>query len=220
MTYDPQELPWNEDKWERFMRKSDAQAARYGDLLETLIDHPNRDQIIAREMGWDDEPSSETGTNETVTFDAEPSHDEQPGMDSTADENSDDEDDFRTIPVYQAAFEWGIRVHDVLKEHLEAEEELEPDNPLLEAYSNSLQVAAKIAGGHGIGYDEESICGNIVCCKIALKAANDAVVALAEVRSSGQPNPKRTKELVQQGNRVCELVADRIEELRAQVWWQ
>ena len=43
--------PWNEAKWERFMLASDVRSAKFGELLETLIDDPNCDEIIAREMG-------------------------------------------------------------------------------------------------------------------------------------------------------------------------
>ena len=44
--------PWTEAQWEKMMRESDLKSARFGELLETLIDHPERDKIVAREMGW------------------------------------------------------------------------------------------------------------------------------------------------------------------------
>src|SRR5687767_6541933 len=53
--WDPEgDKPMNEEQWEAFMREGDLRAARFGELLETLIDHPNRDEIVAREMGWDE----------------------------------------------------------------------------------------------------------------------------------------------------------------------
>ena len=45
--------PWDEERWEAFMRESDLRSARYGEILETVMDDPNRDRIIAREMGWE-----------------------------------------------------------------------------------------------------------------------------------------------------------------------
>ena len=50
--FEPDDLPWTEEHWERFMQRSDARSARFGDLLETLRNHPDRDEIVAREMGW------------------------------------------------------------------------------------------------------------------------------------------------------------------------
>ena len=53
--YEPEDdRPWSEEKWEAFMKEGDLRAARFGELLETFIDHPDRDEIVAREMGWDD----------------------------------------------------------------------------------------------------------------------------------------------------------------------
>src|SRR4051794_11779959 len=50
----PEDRPMNEQEGEDFMREGGLRAARYGELLETLIDHPDRDEIVAREMGWDE----------------------------------------------------------------------------------------------------------------------------------------------------------------------
>src|SRR5438128_12641974 len=55
----PQDRPMTEAEWEQMFKESDARAARYGDLLETLIDHPDRDEIIEKEMGWDDDGEEE-----------------------------------------------------------------------------------------------------------------------------------------------------------------
>jgi hypothetical protein len=46
-----EDFPWNEQQWEDFMKRSDVRSARYGELFETLIDHPDLDEIIDKEMG-------------------------------------------------------------------------------------------------------------------------------------------------------------------------
>src|SRR5256885_16728602 len=46
------DAPWSEQRWEQFMRESDLRSARFGEIFETVMDDPNRDRIIAREMGW------------------------------------------------------------------------------------------------------------------------------------------------------------------------
>src|SRR5437763_6565195 len=43
---------WNEYEWERFLQQQDHKTEKYMALLETYLDHPQRDQIIAQEMGW------------------------------------------------------------------------------------------------------------------------------------------------------------------------
>ncbi|HID23282.1 MAG TPA: hypothetical protein EYP14_12885, partial [Planctomycetaceae bacterium] len=50
-----EDRPWTEEEWERLLQWSDLRAARFEELFETLRDHPDRDRIIAEEMGWDPE---------------------------------------------------------------------------------------------------------------------------------------------------------------------
>src|SRR4030095_3092431 len=49
---DEPEKVWDEYDWERFLQQQDRKTEKYMELLERYIDDPNRDQIIAREMGW------------------------------------------------------------------------------------------------------------------------------------------------------------------------
>ena len=49
---DQPERVWDEYQWERFLQQQDRKTERYMELLEKYMDHPERDQIIAREMGW------------------------------------------------------------------------------------------------------------------------------------------------------------------------
>src|SRR6267143_462194 len=43
---------WDEYDWERFLQQQDHKTEKYMQLLETYLDDPQRDEIIAREMGW------------------------------------------------------------------------------------------------------------------------------------------------------------------------
>src|SRR5437764_12342627 len=49
---DEREGIWDEYDWERFLQQQDQRTEKYMELLEKYIDDPNRDEIIAREMGW------------------------------------------------------------------------------------------------------------------------------------------------------------------------
>ena len=46
------ERMWDEYDWERFLQQQDQKTEKYMDLLEKYLDDPQRDEIIAREMGW------------------------------------------------------------------------------------------------------------------------------------------------------------------------
>lgn len=46
------EPPWDEFRAEQLLRESDATGGRYRRLLEKYLDHPDRERLIAREMGW------------------------------------------------------------------------------------------------------------------------------------------------------------------------
>jgi len=46
------ERAWDEYQWERFLQQQEGKAEKYMQLLEEYLDDPQRDEIIAREMGW------------------------------------------------------------------------------------------------------------------------------------------------------------------------
>jgi hypothetical protein len=51
----PEEHPdkfWDEYDWERFLQEQERRTEKYMGLIEKYMDHPDRDAIIAREMGW------------------------------------------------------------------------------------------------------------------------------------------------------------------------
>lgn len=81
---DDDERPWTEDEWLADMKRNDARADRFGELLETLRDEPDRDERVAREMGWDEmaDALAEEGAG-----DDEDEDDEEEGED-------DDDEDF------------------------------------------------------------------------------------------------------------------------------
>ena len=43
---------WDEYDWERFLQEQERRTEKYMALLEKHMDDPDRDAIIAREMGW------------------------------------------------------------------------------------------------------------------------------------------------------------------------
>jgi len=229
MAHIPEDRPMTEAEWERMMKESEARSARYGELLETLMDHPDSDAIISREMGWDQDDDDAEGDEDSNLFaevdedDFETEEDDAPsGFDADDDDDPLERRDRREIPGYAQAYDWGLRVHKSLQEFLQSTEEPEPDDPLIEAYSNSLIVAVKIAGGHAMNRDgdDDTLCGNIVCCKRALEAAHRSLAAMQELRSAGILAPAVVDPLLDEGKIVRGLVEERIAELRSRVWWE
>jgi hypothetical protein len=49
---DGTEEEWDEFRCEELLRESDARGDKYRRLLEKYLDHPDRDRIVAHEMGW------------------------------------------------------------------------------------------------------------------------------------------------------------------------
>src|SRR3974390_1934412 len=99
--YDEPERAWDEYDWERFLQQQDRKTERYMELFEKFIDDPNRDQIIAREMGWNhllDEEGRDWLENADSLFD-----EEMESMEGTGEADDFDEDEcgFEAHPLYQ-----------------------------------------------------------------------------------------------------------------------
>ena len=95
---------WDEYDWERFLQQQDRKTEKYMELLERFIDDPNRDQIIAREMGWNhllDKDGREWVENVDSLFDEELEADAE----GEGDEDKEDaEDGFEVHPLYQKVY--------------------------------------------------------------------------------------------------------------------
>ncbi len=105
---DQPERVWDEYQWERFLQQQDRKTEHYMDLLEKYMDHPDRDQIIAREMGWN---HLLDGAEEDWIEEADAQLASELGLDADEEDDGDCEDeegggvgDFEMHPLYQASF--------------------------------------------------------------------------------------------------------------------
>src|SRR5512140_2319030 len=94
---------WDEYDWERFLQQQDHKTEKYMELLEKYLDDPQRDQIIAREMGWTQLIDSKDWSSEV---DALLEEEVAPDAD---DEDAEEEaetsaDTFEDHSLYRAAF--------------------------------------------------------------------------------------------------------------------
>ena len=93
-----EERVWDEYDWERFLQQQDRKTEKYMELLEKYLDDPNRDQIIAREMGWHhllDENGKDWTADLDVLFTASETRaaKEANGDEDDADAETEDEDE-------------------------------------------------------------------------------------------------------------------------------
>jgi hypothetical protein len=91
-----------------------------------------------------------------------------------------------------------------------------PSNPEL-LFLSAGKVGANLAGGHGLGYDDESICGNIVKCRWALSDCEFCREMLEQLHD--KTGDDRFAELADESRRLAEVIRERIARLRKRVWW-
>jgi hypothetical protein len=84
-------------------------------------------------------------------------------------------------------------------------------------YLSAGKVGANLAGGHGLGYDDEFICGNIVKCRWALSDCEFCREMLEQLHQ--KTGEAIYAELTNESRKLAELIRERIARLRKRVWW-
>ncbi|HEX7071414.1 MAG TPA: hypothetical protein VF190_11435 [Rhodothermales bacterium] len=184
---------WDEHRWEAFLRENDRRVDRYmSDLYQFLEKNPQPDPRNEDEMllwkaqlrsfmearGWADP--------ELPLQDDADSEMEDPPLDledlvsasSFFTDPEDDVDGVHRIPVYNRAVALGTSVlawANMIPGDVK-------DSTLVQFCSHIMQIAANLAKGHGIGYEQDMIGGNIACVKRGLGAANTALSLLHEMQ--------------------------------------
>jgi hypothetical protein len=131
--------PKDEFEWELFLRASDRRTAKLGELMEKYHDHPDRDRVIAREMGW-------TAIEEMLDAEAELSEEEEsdnPG-DAGLEESETvemDEDPIRH-PLVARLIDRSATLMELAGD--------KRDNDLEEMVGGFIAIGPKIAGALGI----------------------------------------------------------------------
>jgi hypothetical protein len=170
--FEPPEEVWDEYAWERFLQQQDRNTEKYFGLLEKYIDHPERDRLIAREMGWEDfdaELDSELEEVAESFYEQEPDCEEEEPLDSEFEE-------FCRSPIYKDTLKLHARINTLID-----------NNPALKDHPEAIRLAtrsavcgAKLAAA--LCGDEQTELGmTIAYLKRGLKAANDALSAAAEL---------------------------------------
>ena len=214
---------WDEDDWERFLQKADVRTAKYLELFETLHNHPDCDDLIAKEMGWSHKYKSCDEKNKSCSdceksdechiYEIDQIFDNSIEYDETTER---DIEDVKKITAYKKSYELYIR----LSKYFKNSKGIDADEDVIEAISASSMVPAKIAGGHGMGYEKDSLCGNIANCKRSLKNAKICVYSLERVRASSTFPDSDINILISEAIKVEREVMKWIEDLRSRIWWR
>ena len=170
------ERMWDEYDWERFLQQQDGKTEKYMQLLETYLDDPRRDEIIAREMGWtqlldEKDWSAEVDAllDETTT--------EEEGSD--AENGAASGETFQEHDLYRAAFDLTLWIDQLFDQNASLQNEPAAVKLATHAALASAKLAAALSGDH---LDEIGM--TIAYLKRALKAITTSMNAAAQLRKA------------------------------------
>jgi hypothetical protein len=200
--YDEPERAWDEYDWERFLQQQDSKTERYMELFEKYIDDPNRDQIIAQEMGWThllEQPAEEI---EEIEF--EPDFEVEEGEEET-------QEVFESHPLYQSAFSLTVWIDQLFDEVPSV-----ASSPLGVKLASHVAVAsAKLAAALS-DHETEEIGMTIAYLKRALRAISTAVEAATQMSQDGSLKSRQFEELYHRLFQVRDSIIVMMGDLRAE----
>ncbi len=207
---------WDEYDWERFLQEQDRKTEKYMELLERYIDDPNRDQIIAREMGWNHLANKEgqewadkvdSQFSDEIESEQEPDPEDQETAEGLFDA-------FEKHPLYQAAFVLNTCIDQVFDE---CGAVLENHAEAVKLLSYVQTSKAKLASALGDD-DIDEIGMTIAYLKRALASLNLAIECALKLRAdqviNGDQYGALNQRLFQVRDGIIELMGERRSEWR------
>ncbi|MBV9298461.1 MAG: hypothetical protein JO066_05740, partial [Verrucomicrobia bacterium] len=194
---------WDEYDWERFLQQQDSKTERYMELFEKYIDDPNRDQIIAQEMGWThllDQPAEEA---EEIEF--------EPDFEVEDEGEEETQEVFESHPLYQSAFSLTVWIDQLFDEVPSV-----ASSPLGVKLASHVAVAsAKLAAALS-DHETEEIGMTIAYLKRALRAISTAVEAATQMSNEGSLKARQFEELYERLFQVRDSIIVMMGDLRAE----
>jgi len=183
--FPPEEI-WDEYVWERFLQQQDRNTEKYFQLLEKYHDDPDRDDIIAEEMGWDVFASAQEDQEEVEDFLAEAT---ELLVGETEEEEEDYEDEFEEFtqsPVYEDT----LRLHRWVNNLFNKRADLRENPEAVRFATRSAVCGAKLAAAL-CGTENSEIGMTIAYLKRSLKSANESLESAQKLADSGQLDRRR-----------------------------
>lgn len=167
---------WDEYDWERFLQQQDGKTEKYMQLLETYLDDPRRDEIIAREMGWTQLLDEKDWSAEVDALLDESATEEE---ESTAENATESGETFQEHDLYRAAFDLTLWIDQLFDQNATLQNEPAAVKLATHAALASAKLAAALSGDH---LDEIGM--TIAYLKRALKAITTSMNAAAQLRKA------------------------------------
>jgi hypothetical protein len=180
--HEPEKV-WDEYDWERFLQQQDRKTEKYMELLERYIDDPNRDQIIAREMGWNHLLDREgrawaESVDEQFAEEVEAADDEE---EDDAEDEKEAPEDFEGHPLYQAALMLTAWIDQMFEE---CGADVESNPAAVRLSTNAAIAGAKLAAAlSDDGVDEIGM--TIAYLKRALRAVTVGLESAVQLHREG-----------------------------------
>jgi len=191
--YDPEpDRVWDEYEWERFLQQQDHKTEKYMELLEKYLDHPQRDQIIAREMGWTQLLNSDDWSNEVDALLAEESISSDHAEPVPDNETISTDESFEDHSLYRAAFALTVWIDQLFDEC----PSMQNEPAAIKLATHSALASAKLAAALSDD-DVDEIGMTIAYLKRALKAITVSMEAGAQLVSERLISPRQHANLKQ-----------------------
>lgn len=167
------ERAWDEYDWERFLQQQDHKTEKYMELLEKYLDDPQRDQIIAQEMGWTQLLDAKDWSTEVDAL-----LDDESVEDSLSEEEqpATSPDTFENHNLYRAAFALTIWIDRLFDQNAS----LQNEPAAVKLATHSALASAKLAAALSDD-DVDEIGMTIAYLKRALKAITMSMEAAAQL---------------------------------------
>src|SRR5258705_3872778 len=168
------ERMWDEYDWERFLQQQDGKTEKSMQLLETYLDDPRRDEIIAREMGWTQLLDEKDWSAEVdALLDETATEEEESDVDNAAASG----ETFQEHNLYRAAFDLTLWIDQLFDQNAS----LQSEPAAVKLATHAALASAKLAGAlSGDSLDEIGM--TIAYLKRALKAITVSMEAAAQLR--------------------------------------
>jgi hypothetical protein len=200
---------WDEYQWERFLQQQDRNTEKYFGLLEKYLDHPDRDNIIAKEMGWESFDEDRDAEWDEV---AESLCEEEMSLSrQEPDCQEGDFEEFARSPIYQDT----LKLHAWINSWLDREQALKDHPEAIRLATRSAVCGAKLAAAL-CGDDCTELGMTIAYLKRGLKAANDALDAAARLAEEKKMAVRQRATLNKLLFRVRDRIVDLMSEYRAE----
>ncbi len=169
---------WDEYAWERFLQDQERRTEKYMGLLEKFMDHPDRDEIIAREMGWTHLLGGETRDWEAEVESAfeDPAGEE---AEAAGDEKAHDYFSFEKHPLYRQAIAFTTEVDELFAR---ASDSVREHPAVIELHSQATLAAGKLAAALNEG-DIDELGMSIAYLKRGLRALTKALDAAVRMNA-------------------------------------